>query len=60
MRKLPHDFQAYPLGLGTNKKNHSMDHQNGVLKMNKIIPSSSSANSDQPRAALSDLDTINL
>lgn len=62
MRKLPpHDIQAYPLGVGSNKKNHMMDHQNGVLKLNKIIPSSSSANSDlSPRAPLSDLDTINL
>jgi phospholipid-translocating ATPase len=61
MRKLPHDLQAYPLGLGSNKKNHTMDHQNGMLKLNKILPSSSSANSDlSPRAPLSDLDTINL
>ncbi|KAL7021489.1 hypothetical protein ACKWTF_011893 [Chironomus riparius] len=61
MRKLPHDLQAYPLGPGSNKKHHSMDHQNGMLKLGKIIPSSSSANSDlSPRAPLSDLDTINL
>jgi hypothetical protein len=63
MRRLPQDL-AFPLGLGSNKKQQNTqnnDHQNGVLKMNKILPGSSSANSDlSPRAPLSDLDTINL
>jgi hypothetical protein len=61
MRKLPQDF-AFPLGLGSNKKQNSIEHPatNGVLKVSeKILPGSS--NSDlSPRAPLSDLDTINL
>jgi phospholipid-translocating ATPase len=59
MRKLPQDF-AFPLGLGS-KKQHSLEHQNGVLKVasNKILPGSSSSDLS-PRAPLSDLDTINL
>lgn len=61
MRKLPQDF-AFPLGLGSNKKQNSLDHPatNGAVKAsNKILPGSS--NSDlSPRAPLSDLDTINL
>lgn len=60
MRKLPQEL-AFPLGLGTKKQN-SVEHAttNGVLKVNnKILPGNS--NSDlNPRANLSDLDTINL
>lgn len=61
MRKLPQDF-AFPLGLGS-KKQHSLEHPttNGVLKVsNKIIPGSSNKDLNNPRAPLSDLDTINL
>lgn len=57
MRKLPKDLQAYPLGLGSNKKQH---YQNGMLKINKILPGSSADSDLSPRAPLSDLDTINL
>jgi hypothetical protein len=60
MRKHPQDL-AFPLGLGS-KKQMNGDHQNGILNVGKILPGSSSANSDDmsPRAPLSDLDTINL
>ncbi|KAG5672680.1 hypothetical protein PVAND_002791 [Polypedilum vanderplanki] len=63
MRRMPQGHEAaYPLGLGSVKKqqHQNMDH-NGMLKINKILPGSSSANSDlSPRLPLSDLDTINL
>lgn len=59
MRKLPQDF-AFPLGLGTKKQYH-LDHPtpNGIKVSNKVIPGSSNSD-DNPRAPLSDLDTINL
>lgn len=51
---------AYPLGLGSNGKKPQSDHQNGLLKINKIFPGTSSAGSDQHHVQHSDLDTINL
>lgn len=66
MRKLPQDF-AFPLGLGSNKKQNSFEtahgNGNGVIKVsNRILPGSSNSSSDMsPRAPLAfDLDTINL
>lgn len=65
MRKLPQDF-AFPLGLGSNKKQNMLDHShgNGVIKVtsNRVLPGSST-NSEEfsPRAPMAfDLDTINL
>lgn len=52
---------AYPLGLGSNGKKPQSDLQNGMLKINKIFPGTSSAGSDvQLHTPHSDLDTINL
>lgn len=63
MRKLPQDF-AFPLGLGSNKKQNMLDnsHGNGVIKVsNRILPGSSNSEEMSPRAPTAfDLDTINL
>lgn len=52
---------AFPLGLGSNgKKPPHADHQNGTLKNNKVLPGSSAGSDLDPRAPISNLDTINL
>ncbi|XP_055690523.1 phospholipid-transporting ATPase ID isoform X1 [Lutzomyia longipalpis] len=66
MRKLPQDF-AFPLGLGSSKKQHSINHQDSLNHTNNHkhpqqvhLPGSSNGGDASPRAPCQDLDTINL
>lgn len=52
---------AFPLGLGSNGKKPTSDLQNGLLKINKIFPGTSAAESEiQQQVSHKNLDTINL
>ncbi|XP_055698047.1 phospholipid-transporting ATPase ID isoform X4 [Phlebotomus papatasi] len=67
MRKLPQDF-AFPLGLGSSRKQHSINHQDSLNHSNNShkhqqqvhLPGSSNGGDASPRAPCQDLDTINL
>ncbi|XP_059621420.1 phospholipid-transporting ATPase ID isoform X2 [Phlebotomus argentipes] len=67
MRKLPQDF-AFPLGLGSSRKQHAINHQDSVNHNNHSkqqqqhvnLPGSSNGGDASPRAPCQDLDTINL